>query len=396
MEVNEINALELMNSAVKALPAYRDEFEGRGIVIPAGGCKYFACAWVCIHMLRRFGCQLPIELWHLGPLEMSGTMRRLVEPLGVRCVDAYEVRKRHPARILNGYEIKPYAIIHSRFREVLLLDADNVPVVDPTFLFDSVPYRECGAIFWPDYNRLGEDRAIWPLTGVAYQDEPEFETGQIFVDKERCWRALMLTMWMNEHSDFWYRHVHGDKETFHLAWRKLNVPYAMPPYAIHKLPSVMCQHDFEGRRIFQHRNFSKWSLYETNPRISGFLYEPECLGLLDDLKVRWKELVMQGYNSAERAMHELIARQRHYKYVRVGYDQRPMELMPDGSIGTGSERLERTWQIEEKDRRPLLQIQGEAGVICELELQDSRSLHGTWLLFERMPIQLIPMDFTHE
>jgi len=33
--------------------------------------QYFPSAWVCINMLRQVGCTLPIELWHLGPDEMS-------------------------------------------------------------------------------------------------------------------------------------------------------------------------------------------------------------------------------------------------------------------------------------------------------------------------------------
>ena len=59
------------------------------------------------------------------------------------------------------------------------------------------------------------------------RDEPAFETGQIVVDKRRCWAELQLTMHFNEWSDFYYQHVHGDKETFHLAWRKLELPFAM-------------------------------------------------------------------------------------------------------------------------------------------------------------------------
>ena len=109
---------------------------------------------------------------------------------------------------------------------MLLLDADNVPIVDPSFLFDTPQYRRLGAVFWPDYGRLGPRRSIWQLCGVPWRDEPEFESGQIVLDKLRCWKSLSLTMWMNEHSDFWYRHIHGDKDTFHLCWRKIGQEFA--------------------------------------------------------------------------------------------------------------------------------------------------------------------------
>ncbi len=268
-----------LERAIMRLPASGPDWKGRGIVIPGGG-RYLACGWVCINMLRHLGCRLPIEFWHLGPQEVRPQFIEAAAALGVKCVDALKVRERRPARRLHGWELKPYAALHSDFEEVLLLDADNVPVVDPSFLFDTPEYLRDGAVFWPDRGRMGPDHAAWKLTGVDHRDEPEFESGQLLIHKNRCLRELHLTMWFNEQSDFWYHVVYGDKETFHLAWRKLARPYAMPPYPVHELYGVMCQHDFQGRRIFQHRGGDKWSLEGRNLRISGFRYENICLDFL--------------------------------------------------------------------------------------------------------------------
>jgi hypothetical protein len=184
--------------------------------------------------------------------------------------------------------VKPFAALHSRFEEVLCLDADNVPVVNPEFLFQTPEYASTGAVFWPDYGRLDPARSIWAVCEVPYRDEPEFESGEMVLDKRRTWPALQLAMHYNEYSDFYYQHVHGDKETFHMAWRRLGRPYAMPSRGIESLSGIMCQHDFEGRRIFQHRNSRKWTLAGPNPRTEGFLYEPECLSFLEDLRRGWR------------------------------------------------------------------------------------------------------------
>src|SRR5262249_7829771 len=120
-------------------------YEGRGIVIVGGGIRYFTCAWVCLQMLRRLGCTLPVGLWHLGPREMDQERQSLLTDLGVKCVDAMRFRKKFPIRRLAGWELKAYAVLHSSFREVLFLDADNVPIVDPTFLFDTPEFRRTGA-----------------------------------------------------------------------------------------------------------------------------------------------------------------------------------------------------------------------------------------------------------
>ena len=285
--LNRYTAAAKTDAFLETISPYPGHFRGRGIVICGGGLSYFTGAWVCIRMLKQLGCRLPIQVWHLGPGEFDAEMGRLLEGLEVECVDAMEVRKDHPVRLLQGWELKPYAILHSPFREVLLLDADNVPVRNPEYLFESAPYRETGAIFWPDYGKFKPSAAAWKIFDVPYRDEPDFESGQIVVDKERCWKALSLAMWYNENSDFYYQHVHGDKETFHLAFRKLSQPYSMPSRPIHPLTGTMCQHDFAGQRLFQHRNMDKWDLLRPNIRVTDFSYEENCFAYLNELRERW-------------------------------------------------------------------------------------------------------------
>lgn len=255
---------------IEKIPAYPGRYRGRGIVICGGGLKYFPSAWVCINLLRSLGCVLPIQLWFLGRREVNRHMKALLGPLHVECVDAEEVRRRHPIRILEGWPLKAYAILHCPYREVLLLDADNVAVVNPEFLFETPQFKRTGALFWPDRCRIAREHPIWRICGIPRRTAREFESGQIVVDKQRCWRPLVLTMWYNEHADFYYRHIHGDKETFHMAFRKLRQGFAMPRKAVHELESTLCQHDFQGRRIFQHRSMDKWNLFRNNKRIRGF------------------------------------------------------------------------------------------------------------------------------
>ena len=400
--LDEGNAREKLEAAAAALPEYPGGLEGRGVVIPGGGPRYFPCAWVNLNMLRRAGCTLPVELWHLGPEEMSDEMREMVAPLGAACVDALEVGRLHPARILNGWELKCYAILQSRFREVLFLDADNVPVVDPTYLFDSPEYRQTGAIFWPDYGRLAPDRSIWRLTGVPYRDEPEFESGQIVIDKQRCWKPLSLAMWINEHSDFWYRHIHGDKDTFHFAWRKLGVEYAMPPHPIHPLylpgrsDGVMCQHDFQGGRIFQHRNFGKWTLEGHNCRIPDFHFEKECLHFLDELRHRWAARPGRLFDYASAGHRERRAaerlRERSWVYRRRGVDERQMRFALDGRIVAGAARCEITWNMEWVAGRAALCIFGVNGLTCLLLSAGHDCWNGRWLIHEQMAVDLVAVE----
>jgi ADP-heptose:LPS heptosyltransferase len=70
------NARMAANRFIERMPPYPGGFRGQGIVICAGGIRLFTNAWVCVQLLRRLGCRLPIELWHLGNRNWTGPCRR--------------------------------------------------------------------------------------------------------------------------------------------------------------------------------------------------------------------------------------------------------------------------------------------------------------------------------
>ncbi|MBL9171181.1 MAG: hypothetical protein JNN07_25845 [Verrucomicrobiales bacterium] len=313
------NVRPALERFLQLLPGLSDlgRGRGRGIVLCAGGVRYFTCAWVAIRMLRLVGCRLPIELWYLGSREMTSEMRGLLRPWGVRCVDALATARRHPVRKLGGWELKPYALVHSRFEEVLLLDADNVVVRDPEFLFETREFREVGAVFWPDNPGTGFKPEAARLCGLAQAGDRPFETGQLLVDKRRCSKALRVALWMNEHSDFFYPLTHGDKETFRLAFHKVGKSYVMPGRSP---DGRMRQYDFRGRLLFQHRNTDKWSLFVSPKRVAGFRYHRECCGFLEDLRQRWTPRIarpLQGVGATRDWSSKPVASGVDERYRRV-------------------------------------------------------------------------------
>lgn len=388
------NARAMSEKFLRSLPSAPRTTAERGIVICGGGVSYFPSAWVTIRMLRHLGCTLPIQLWHLDRTELSPEMAQLVAPFGVECRDASKVRERYPVRQLQGWELKPYAMLYSPFRDVLLIDADNLPVRNPEFLFDTVEFRRTGAVFWPDYGRLDKDRAIWKLCGVRYRDEPEFETGQILLDKTKCWAPLRLCMWYNEHSDFFYNYIHGDKDTFHMAWRKLRQRYAMPARPIEGLSQmVMCQHDFQGRRIFQHRNLDKWRLHGRNAAIPDFWFEAQCREWMGELRRAWKGTIVERGGSSRspterRYLGELSS--QLYEYQRVGTDKRSMSFLPNGLVGVGAARCETYWSLRVRKGRAVLTLRAEKETTCRLVRTADGVWRGRWLHYERMPVELSP------
>ena len=364
-------------AVARDIPYPEGRYDGRGIVICAGGARLFTCAWVAVGILRRtLGCKLPIQVWHLGPEEMGPPMRALLEELDVDVVDALAVAARHPMRRLGGWELKPYAIVHAPYREVMLIDADNVPAIDPTPLFDWPEFADTGALFWPDVVRLKRDNPIWDLTAVAYKDGASFESGQIVIDKRRCWRALQLALFMNEHSDLYYRHLYGDKDTFLIAWSRLGQAYAITPHAPAFLTEALYQKDFEGRVVFQHRTNAKWVYGGKNPSVAGFQHEEACLGLLAELQQLWDGRVFHPGRGGPEAVRTTVAMQaaRLFDYLRVGEKSRRIELLHSCRIGEGRGDDAFYWWMGEDEEGVHLVLEGRRITECRLR----RQADGSW------------------
>src|SRR6266568_1815018 len=188
-----------------------DRFLGRGIVVCAGGVRMFVNAYVLLRILReKLRCLLPMQLWHLGPHELSPVMRALLGDLDVELIDAHAVQATHPGSIADGWQLKPYAALHSRFQEVLLLDADQVPVRDPAEVFRWPQYLETGALFWPDIVDLVPENPVWTLCGLEPRRCTSLDSGQLVVDKQRHWAALNLVLFLNEQAETFYRLIYGD------------------------------------------------------------------------------------------------------------------------------------------------------------------------------------------
>ena len=268
----------------------------KGIVVCGGGYRYLSNAFVLMQTIRALKSMVPIEIW-MFESEYDSRIARFIAELQaeLRVCDARGADKL-PQNARWQWVLKPWALLHSGFREVLYLDADSFPVVNPEHLFDHPAYKETGAVFWPDIGVTANENPIWQDMGVPYRLEPEFESGQMLIDTVRHREPLELALEMNLQAEKYYQMIWGDKDTFRFAFHKYGRPFTMIPHPLQLLSipgrphgdfGVMCQHDFEGNRLFQHRNLAKWDLLGHNPRIPGYLFEDESREYLAELRAMW-------------------------------------------------------------------------------------------------------------
>jgi len=360
-------------------PYPQDRFEGRGIVICAGGPRYFVCAYVLISLLRRhYRSDLPIQVWHLGRGELSEEMQALLDGLEVEVIDAEVVIGRYPARVAGGWPLKPYAIQQSRFREVLYLDSDIVPLIDPVGFFDWALYRDHGMLMWPDIMDLKAANPIWRDLGLAPRDCTSVEAGALLVDKERAWPALDVAVLLNEHVEEIYQAIYGDKDTFLLSTLLVGREPTLVPHRPFTLDVDLVQRDPAGEPIMQHRTGSKWSLTEPNRPVAVASLMPRCEEALAELRQRWNGVVFNAPPRSPRALEEeaRLIGMRFFYYEPAGSDGRKLELLPAGRVGEGRGVYEQHWAVIERDNVLVLQFYSSTRLGVELTLRADGAWQG--------------------
>ena len=334
------------------LPDIADaSFSGRGVVICAGGVSMFTNAWVLVWVLRKvLRCSLPVEVWHLGRPEMSHGMKRMLEDLGATMVDAHTVLSRYPASIHDGWQLKAYALIRSPFREVLLLDADNLPVIDPALLFDQPEFTKTGAVFWPDFLDVAAANPIWDLFDLPAEQRVSFESGQALIDKARHGDALKILLYLNEHAERFYQMVYGDKDTFLVAWLATESDFTLVPHRPFSERYTTYQRDFDGEVLFQHRTGRKWSYADVTCDDEKFVHAVACLEALAELRRIWNGRIFDppARSLAARELEsELIG--RRFVLTSPGNDDVVLELLGGSQIGRGRDETYQTWYITEPE-----------------------------------------------
>lgn len=242
--------------------------EGQGIVI-AGGGRYLHWSWVLVRKLRSMGCNLPIQVWHLGPKEMPGKASNLFKMMDAETVDAHQVMRQHPVREMSGWILKSYAVRHCPWKQVMFLDADCFPELVPEEVFNDVDVRNFGSLFFHDVGRHN--------TGFGYIDwsllplELEFESGQFIMDKHKGWMGLRWVLWASEHTDAFYQTGHGDKFLYEVCMRSSGCPYLMGGPSTWEGYGIA--HSFKGRLAFRHMMGTKRNEWPMEPWMKALFEE---------------------------------------------------------------------------------------------------------------------------
>ena len=186
-------------------------------------------AMATIKMVRATGCMLKAELWYRRGEVREAVLQQLktldvqpmmfeyyVEPtqLGHVCWNAEHLL----------HQLKPLAIIHSRFEEVLYMDTSVVPIRSLEDLFDSFQFKSTGALFWSDMWMISSN-PIWSVLGEGKSDIWEHDASVMLIDKRKSWLALHTAAYM--YKELFMKMVNGDKGILQFAWRASKTDFYM-------------------------------------------------------------------------------------------------------------------------------------------------------------------------
>ncbi|KAG0844161.1 hypothetical protein G6F18_002094 [Rhizopus arrhizus] len=231
-------------------PFWKNAFEinltgsGKGIVMCVGNdqFKYAATAVQAIREVHQ--SDIPIEIFYINSYDLSQSKRDYFESFkNLKTVDISQ-RINNAYTQFGGWALKPYAMLASSFKEVILMDADVYMFQKPESLFEDKGYQRTGALFFldrtlfdnyedgrrwlksflPTYSTYVEQSRWWKTTSAHEQ-----ESGIVVMDKKRVLLGLLSTCKMNDKNErdkVSYRHIHGDKETFWIGYEMMQTPYA--------------------------------------------------------------------------------------------------------------------------------------------------------------------------
>ena len=252
--------------------------EEAGIVITVGKNGGFRWAVHQIVTLRAvLRSTLPIEVFYAGDEDLPTEYREFIDEIqstydGYGTITIIDINHRFldPDGTLGlpgGWAMRPFAMLASSFKHVILSDADTIFLRDPRVLLQESTYQHYGSVFWHDrildpakdeiYNwadellarakvkdldKVKEENAGWFSRRTWYELERYgnflsmlTKSGALIVDKTRNLGALLMTCYMNSkrvREEITYVRFWGDKESYWFSHTLTSTPYHyVPGYA---------------------------------------------------------------------------------------------------------------------------------------------------------------------
>lgn len=226
----------------------------QGVVICAGASHFLSAAIIATQLASE---DLLVEWFHVGD-ELCAFQCAYIDAIpGVRRIDALDAAWQESVPVLRwwkrvvgpltkshlqGFMLKPFALMTCSFQRVLLLDADNFPLQSVRAFFSCAAATGHNSLFWPEW-RIDPTEGVLPYGDQAFRwfGAPSVrethgaltESGTIYADRTRTWSAIVATYMLNYEHPLVYQAFFGDKDTYYVGWHWTNTPYTLVTHRPH-------------------------------------------------------------------------------------------------------------------------------------------------------------------
>jgi len=219
---------------------------GKGIVICVPN-RYFHLVRNSIDTFRNvLNTTLPIEIFYNNDEDLSMENRKILMKYNNIYISDISKYFNNDITKIRRWAIKPFAILASRFEEVILIDADAFYIKDPSELFNDSGYIEKGSLFFKDRTLKYTSKRYKFLKSFIINPLPEtkeldiwnkksnhgIESSTIVIHKTKALLGLLNVCKLNEQKirdEVVYKFVYGDKETFWIGFEMSRQSYSIMP-----------------------------------------------------------------------------------------------------------------------------------------------------------------------
>ena len=213
-----------------------------------------------------FNLSIPIEIFYNGDRDLSYENRKSLEKF--KNVFISDISNYFNNKIIDiaHWAIKPFAILASRFEEIILMDSDSFYLKDPSILFHDEGYLDKGILLFRDKNSPPSTKTHKWLKSFIKNPLPEtkenriwnnlsfyeIESSTVVIHKTKTLLGLLNVCKLNEkeiRSKVVYRMVYGDKETFWLGFEMSRQPYYVNKDFTVAIGEIKIEKDKKGKLI---------------------------------------------------------------------------------------------------------------------------------------------------
>ncbi|WP_081452394.1 hypothetical protein [Verrucomicrobium spinosum] len=321
----------------KYVPPTSPVAQGRGLVVIAGGLESFPSLWVQLRELRRLGSTLPVEVWYCSAISpLTTRMRELLARIpNVQVFDAAAIRKTFPAVLTTTRDLHTFALLNTKFHEVLVVTPFLTPLACPETLFETEGFRTSGAVFWRGARKWNKNHLIWRTLDLAPRDGVDTLAAPALIDRLRHWKALYFCKHLCDHSRELEKVIPAQAQLLNLAWYSTDSPFheidTNPPRGTEGESS-------DEKTSFPWNDLSSrpWLLDESSSR-AALTNGATCLQHLLELAAAWKPMLydpVASISEEDAQLAQLLIGQSVYKLAGTGASVHRLVLLEEHATQT--------------------------------------------------------------